>query len=73
MEAFRLMNEKGVGGVPVVATGTMKLIGNISASDVHFLLSTPEIFKSCRWIQKPALHEILIVDVVTSHNCIEIL
>jgi CBS domain-containing protein len=46
MEAFQLMRDTGVGGVPVVANASMKLMGNISARDLQFLLSTPEIFKS---------------------------
>ncbi|KAL2636212.1 hypothetical protein R1flu_007691 [Riccia fluitans] len=43
--AFELMNRNGVGGIPVVADGTRKVIGNISASDVSFLLTVPEIFQ----------------------------
>ncbi|CAK9858916.1 unnamed protein product [Sphagnum jensenii] len=46
IEAFQLMRDTGVGGVPVVANASMKLMGNISARDLQFLLSTPEIFKS---------------------------
>lgn len=48
MEAFQLMRDTGVGGVPVVANASMKLMGNISVRDLQFLLSTPEIFKSYR-------------------------
>jgi CBS domain-containing protein len=48
VEAFQLMRDTGVGGVPVVANASMKLMGNISVRDLQFLLSTPEIFKSYR-------------------------
>ncbi|KAL3684255.1 hypothetical protein R1sor_002277 [Riccia sorocarpa] len=43
--AFDLMSRNGVGGVPVVADGTRKVVGNLSASDVSFLLTVPEIFQ----------------------------
>ncbi|KAG6555826.1 hypothetical protein Mapa_002466 [Marchantia paleacea] len=43
--AFEMMSKNGVGGVPVLANGTKKVVGNISASDVSFLLTAPEIFQ----------------------------
>ncbi|CAI7918958.1 unnamed protein product, partial [Closterium sp. NIES-53] len=44
-EPFRLMMEHDIGGVPVVAKGTNRLIANISARDILHLVGTPEIFK----------------------------
>lgn len=48
MQAFKLMRQKGVGGVPVVQSGGLKAIGNISIRDVQFLLIAPEIYKNYR-------------------------
>ncbi|KAG5537175.1 hypothetical protein RHGRI_024566 [Rhododendron griersonianum] len=50
MQAFKLMRQKGVGGVPVVQSGGLKAIGNISIRDVQFLLIAPEIYKNYRSI-----------------------
>ncbi|KAI8543966.1 hypothetical protein RHMOL_Rhmol08G0258400 [Rhododendron molle] len=50
MQAFKLMRQKGVGGVPVVESGGRKAIGNISIRDVQFLLIAPEIYKNYRSI-----------------------
>ncbi len=50
LQAFRLMREKGVGGVPVVESGGSKAVGNISIRDVQFLLIAPEIYKDYRSI-----------------------
>ncbi|KAF7112422.1 hypothetical protein RHSIM_RhsimUnG0231700 [Rhododendron simsii] len=50
MQAFKLMRQKGVGGVPVVQSGGRKAIGNISIRDVQFLLIAPEIYKNYRSI-----------------------
>ena len=44
LEAFRLMKEKGVGGLPVVEGAERKLKGNISIRDVRFLLLQPDLF-----------------------------
>lgn len=44
LEAFRLMKEKGVGGLPVVEGPDRKLKGNISIRDVRFLLLQPDLF-----------------------------
>lgn len=48
LEAFQLMQTKGAGGVPVVAKGSRRIVGNISMRDVQFLLVAPEIYKMCR-------------------------
>ncbi|CAI9113092.1 OLC1v1013628C1 [Oldenlandia corymbosa var. corymbosa] len=50
LQAFKLMRQKGVGGVPVVASGGKKAIGNISIRDIQFLLLAPEIYKEFRSI-----------------------
>ncbi|KAK9066410.1 hypothetical protein SSX86_013732 [Deinandra increscens subsp. villosa] len=50
LQAFRIMQEKGVGGVPVVASGGNKATGNISIRDIQYLLIAPEIYKDYRSI-----------------------
>ncbi|KAI3765973.1 hypothetical protein L2E82_16020 [Cichorium intybus] len=51
LQAFKTMQEKGVGGVPVVASGGgNKAVGNISIRDIQFLLIAPEIYKDYRSI-----------------------
>ena len=42
------MVEKGIAGVAVVEKGSAKLVGNISATDIRFLLTEPELFKKSR-------------------------
>ncbi|KAG0575856.1 hypothetical protein KC19_5G035800 [Ceratodon purpureus] len=44
LEAFKLMKDKGVGGLPVVEGPDRKLKGNISIRDVRFLLMQPDLF-----------------------------
>eukprot|EP00850_Spirogloea_muscicola_P021722 SM000259S08744 [mRNA] locus=s259:28957:30424:- [translate_table: standard] len=44
LEAFRTIVERGFGAVAVVETGTKRLVGNISAQDVRFLVTSPETF-----------------------------
>ncbi|KAJ0571146.1 putative CBS domain-containing protein [Helianthus annuus] len=44
LQAFNLMRQKGVGGLPVVSGGN-KPVANISIRDVQFLLIAPEIYK----------------------------
>ncbi|CAM6014128.1 unnamed protein product [Sphagnum balticum] len=44
LEAFKLMKEKRIGGLPVVEGPEQHLVGNISVRDVHFLLLQPELF-----------------------------
>lgn len=48
LEAFQLMRKKGIGGVPVVAKGSRRILGNISMRDIQFLLVVPDIYKMCR-------------------------
>ncbi|KAL8457679.1 hypothetical protein ACS0TY_035520 [Phlomoides rotata] len=50
LQAFKLMRQNGVGGVPVVASDGSKAVGNISIRDIQFLLMTPEIYKHYRSI-----------------------
>ncbi|XP_077229804.1 SNF1-related protein kinase regulatory subunit gamma 1 [Tasmannia lanceolata] len=50
LQAFKLLREKGIGGLPVVECGGMKSVGNISIRDVQFLLTTPEIYNDYRSI-----------------------
>lgn len=50
LQAFKLMRQKGVGGLPVVASGGRKAIGNISIRDIQFLLLAPEIYKEFRFV-----------------------
>ncbi|KAF7124761.1 hypothetical protein RHSIM_Rhsim12G0174100 [Rhododendron simsii] len=50
LQAFKLMREKGVGGVPVVERGGRKAVGNISIRDIQFLLIAPEIYNNFRSI-----------------------
>ncbi|CAK9197873.1 unnamed protein product [Sphagnum jensenii] len=44
LEAFILMKEKRIGGLPVVEGPEQHLVGSISVRDVHFLLLQPELF-----------------------------
>jgi len=44
LEAFVLMKEKHIGGLPVVGGPEHHLVGNISVRDVRFLLKQPELF-----------------------------
>lgn len=48
LQAFRLLREKGVGGLPVVSGGN-KPVANISIRDIQFLLTAPEIYKDYRF------------------------
>ncbi|XP_075519370.1 SNF1-related protein kinase regulatory subunit gamma-1-like [Primulina tabacum] len=50
LQAFKLMRQKGVGGVPVVENGGSKAIGNISIRDIQFLLIAPQIYREYRSI-----------------------
>ncbi|KAK1407181.1 hypothetical protein QVD17_38794 [Tagetes erecta] len=49
LQAFRLMRQKGIGGLPVVSDGN-KPVANISIRDIQFLLIAPEIYKDYRSI-----------------------
>lgn len=44
LEAFRLMKDNGIGGLPVVAGAENHLVGSISVRDVRFLLLQPHLF-----------------------------
>ncbi|XP_051147477.1 SNF1-related protein kinase regulatory subunit gamma-1-like [Andrographis paniculata] len=48
LQAFKLMGEKGVGGLPVVSNDGNKAVGNISLRDIQFLLIASEIYKDYR-------------------------
>jgi CBS domain-containing protein len=48
LQAFKLMREKGIGGVPVVDASGTKAVGNISLRDIQLLLMTPEIYHDFR-------------------------
>jgi len=44
LEAFRLMKDNGIGGLPVVAGAENHLVGSINVRDVRFLLLQPHLF-----------------------------
>ncbi|BBN17572.1 hypothetical protein MPTK1_7g15460 [Marchantia polymorpha subsp. ruderalis] len=44
LEAFILMRESGVGGLPVVEGAERKVVGSITVRDVRYLLLKPQIF-----------------------------
>lgn len=48
LQAFKLMRQNGVGGVPVVGSDGNKAVGNISIRDIQFLLIAPGIYKDYR-------------------------
>ncbi|XP_042042147.1 SNF1-related protein kinase regulatory subunit gamma-1-like [Salvia splendens] len=50
LQAFKLMRQNGVGGVPVVGNDGYKAVGNISIRDIQFLLTAPKIYKNYRSI-----------------------
>ncbi|KAK2978199.1 hypothetical protein RJ640_030372 [Escallonia rubra] len=50
VKAFKLMRQKGVGGVPVLESGGRKAVGNISIRDIQFFLIAPEMYKDYRSI-----------------------
>lgn len=50
LQAFKLMRQKGIGGLPVVSSNGKKAIGNISIRDIQYLLLAPEIYKEFRSI-----------------------
>lgn len=49
LEAFKLMKDNRVGGLPVVEGPRRKIVGSVSIHDVRFLLLRPELFSSFRW------------------------
>lgn len=44
LAAFQLMKERGVGGVPVLDGEGGPIIGNVSARDIRFLLTSPDYY-----------------------------
>lgn len=48
LQAFKLMRQNGVGGVPVVGSDGSKAVGNISIRDIQYLLTAPGIYKNYR-------------------------
>jgi len=48
LQAFKLMRQRRVGGIPVIESGGSKAVGNISIRDIQFLLTAPEIYKNYR-------------------------
>ncbi|XP_011083771.1 SNF1-related protein kinase regulatory subunit gamma-1 [Sesamum indicum] len=50
LHAFKLMRQRGVGGLPVVGRGGSKVVGDITIRDIQFLLIAPEIYKEYRSI-----------------------
>lgn len=48
LEAFKLMREKKIGGLPVVEVQRNKIIGNISMRDIRFLLLKQDLFPKFR-------------------------
>eukprot|EP00897_Mesotaenium_endlicherianum_P002906 jgi/Mesen1/2643/ME000166S01768 len=44
LEAFVLMREKGIGGLPVTQGEERKIVANMSVRDARFLLLQPELF-----------------------------
>ncbi|XP_052175269.1 SNF1-related protein kinase regulatory subunit gamma-1 [Diospyros lotus] len=50
LQAFKLMRQRRVGGIPVIESGGSKAVGNISIRDIQFLLTAPEIYKNYRSI-----------------------
>lgn len=50
LEAFKLMKEKGIGGLPVVAGPDHHIVGSISVRDVRFLLLKSHLFARRRLV-----------------------
>lgn len=48
LKAFLLMQQKGIGGLPVVDASGNYAVGNISIRDIQYLLTAPEIYKDYR-------------------------
>ncbi|XP_020271644.1 SNF1-related protein kinase regulatory subunit gamma-1-like [Asparagus officinalis] len=46
LEAFKLMKENQIGGLPVTEGPTRKIVGNVSMRDIRFLLLKPELFSN---------------------------
>ncbi|XP_050238559.1 SNF1-related protein kinase regulatory subunit gamma-1-like [Mercurialis annua] len=48
LEAFKLMKENHIGGLPVIEGPDKKIVGNVSIRDIRHLLLKPELFNSFR-------------------------
>ncbi|GLJ48598.1 hypothetical protein SUGI_1025380 [Cryptomeria japonica] len=54
LQAFKLMSEKRVGGLPIIEKEGNKVVGNISLRDIQFLLMAPEIYEEFRSVTAKA-------------------
>ncbi|KAF3774973.1 SNF1-related protein kinase regulatory subunit gamma-1 [Nymphaea thermarum] len=68
LQAFKLMREKGIGGLPVVDGSGLKPLGNISIRDVQYLLTTLEIYKEFRSITAKTFLTALRTHLVEHHE-----
>ncbi|KAL1317443.1 hypothetical protein HN51_069525 [Arachis hypogaea] len=48
LEAFKLMRDNQIGGLPVIEGAKKKIVGNISIRDIRFLLLRTELFSNFR-------------------------
>ncbi|XP_068651526.1 SNF1-related protein kinase regulatory subunit gamma-1-like [Aristolochia californica] len=48
LEAFKLMKDHKIGGLPVVEGEKRKIVGNVSIRDIRFLLLKPDLFSNFR-------------------------
>lgn len=67
LQAFKLMRKKRIGGIPVVESGGSRAVGNISLRDIHFLLTTPEIYHDYRFVAKLISKIVLLLLLVKSY------
>ncbi|KAI5436544.1 SNF1- protein kinase regulatory subunit gamma-1-like [Lathyrus oleraceus] len=49
LEAFKIMRDRQIGGLPVVEGPTKTIVGNLSIRDIRYLLLKPEIFSNFRY------------------------
>ncbi|KAI5427566.1 SNF1- protein kinase regulatory subunit gamma-1-like [Lathyrus oleraceus] len=49
LEAFKIMRDHQIGGLPVVEGPTTIIVGNLSIRDIRYLLLKPEIFSNFRY------------------------
>ncbi|XP_050909578.1 SNF1-related protein kinase regulatory subunit gamma-1-like [Lathyrus oleraceus] len=57
LEAFKIMRDHQIGGLPVVEGSTKTIVGNLSIRDIRYLLLKPEIFSNFRFL----LHHLFIL------------
>ncbi|XP_038693484.1 SNF1-related protein kinase regulatory subunit gamma-1-like [Tripterygium wilfordii] len=50
LEAFKLMKENQIGGLPIVEGSSKKIVGKLSIKDIRHLLLKPELFSNLRQI-----------------------